>query len=79
MTYYSEGKSYKVQSVEFGGAIVNVNGTSITDQAAMNEAMNMPFPASGYSVFVDGDEVAFRSFDEAYVFATTKQKDTCRL
>jgi len=79
MTYTNNGKSYRVDSVSYRGAIVNVNGTSITDCATMAKAMHSRYAADGYSVFVDGDELAFRTFDEAYAFATTKQKDTCRL
>ena len=70
---------FKVDGVEYGGAIVNVNGTSITDHKKMTELMHSPFHVSGYSVFVEGDELMFDTFEEAYEFATTKQKDTCYL
>ena len=79
MTYRNNGKTYKVDEVNFGGAIINVNGTSITDDAKLQEVMHSHLKGSGYGVFVDGDEVAFKTFAEAYEFATTKQKDTVRL
>ena len=70
---------YEVESVTYEGAIINVNGTSITDQARMSKVINSPYNAKGYTVFVDSDELWFETFDEAYTFATTKQKDTFRI
>lgn len=79
MTYKKNGKTYQVQEINFGGAIVNVNGTSITNMKLMAETMKSPYPTNGYSVFVDSNELAFETFDQAYEFATTKQKDTYSL
>jgi len=73
MKYTNNGKKYNVESVAFGGMIINVNGTSITNCSKLPE-----FPTTGYSVFVDSDEVCFDSFEKAYEFATTKQKNTSR-
>lgn len=75
MTY----RGYKVESVELNGAIVNVNGTSITDCKKMDLLMNNPYGNGGFTVFVDSDEVCFNTFKEAYEFAMTKQKDTFRI
>ena len=73
-------KKYNVQSVAYEGAIVNVNGTSITDYGTLWATTGNPLYAQGgYSVFVDGDELYFDTFEKAYEFATTKQKDTIRL
>jgi hypothetical protein len=72
-TYRNNGKTYKVESVTYGGQCINVNGTTITD------IKKTGLGATGYTVFVDGDEIAFDTFFEAYEFATTKQKDTMRL
>lgn len=79
MKYINNGKTYKVEDVVYGGAIINVNGTSITDMAKMAEAIDSPFGGEGYSVFCDSDELYFDTFEEAYDFAMTKQKDTFRL
>lgn len=79
MKYCNKGKSYEVESVVCGGTIINVNGTSITDQRAMSVIMGYPHNEESWSVFVEGDELAFDTFAEAYEYATTKQKNTCRL
>lgn len=76
MTYINSGKSYEVEGVELSGAIINVNGTSITDCALMDKLTNNPYPVGGYTVFVDSDEVCFETFDEAYNYAMNEQKDT---
>lgn len=81
MKYKNCGKTYDVESVELNGAIINVNGTSITDCELMGKMTSNPFMKDMrcYTVFCDSDEICFDTFDEAYVFATTKQKDTFRL
>lgn len=79
MIYERDGKKYKVDSVTSGGVCINVNGTTITDQEAMSETLGFSFPVEGFSVFVDGDELYFNTFEEAYDFATTKQKNTMRI
>lgn len=79
-TYIHAGKKYQVEEVECFGAIINVNGTSITDLDKMGELTGSSmYKSGGYTVFVDGDEVWFKTFEQAYDFAMTKQKDTCRL
>lgn len=72
---------YKIESEAYGGAIKNVNGTSITDCDKMARLIGNPYhkPCGLFTVFVDGDEVCFNSFDEAYEFAMTKQKNTARI
>lgn len=79
MTYKNSGKNYKVESITYGGAFIQVNGTTITDQDLMGELTNNPYTCGGYSVFCDSNEIAFDTFQEAYDFATTKQKDTFSL
>lgn len=71
MLYTNNGKKYKVESVTYGGQCIQVNGTTITDCSKLG--------MEGYTVFVDSDELCFETFEEAYTFATTKQKDTFRL
>lgn len=78
-TYVNNGKTYRVEEVNLMGAIINVNGTSITDCALMGELTNNPYMTEGYTVFCDSDEICFDTFEEAYDFAMTKQKDTFRL
>ena len=74
--YYNSGIEYQVDAVELDGAIINVNGTSITDCAVMAERTGNPFMAcDGYLVFCDSDEIGFDTFEEAYEFAMYKQKD----
>lgn len=77
--YYNNGKTYDVEEVNLEGAIINVNGTSITDYKVMSELTGNPFMSEGYTVFCDSDEIYFDTFEEAYDFAMTKQKDTFRL
>ena len=81
MKYRKDGKIYEVEEVVLGGAIINVNGTSITDIEKMREATgdDLCYRGGGYSVFCDSDELAFDTFDEAYNFAMTQQKDTFSL
>ena len=69
MTYLNNGKAYEVECVNYGMCI-QVNGTTITEE---------DLTAGTFSVFVEGDEIIFNSFEEAYEFAMTKQKDTCWL
>lgn len=82
MQYYTNKKKiYEVESVELFGAIINVNGTSITD---LNQMYNLTgdkllYAGGGYTVFCDSDELYFDTFDKAYEFAMTKQKDTFSL
>ena len=75
MKYKNNGKTYNVESVVYNGAIINVNGTSITDHSKNFVGV----VGEGYSVFVDSDELGFDTFEEAYDFAMTKQKDTFRI
>lgn len=78
--YYNDNKIYNVDEVNLYGAIINVNGTSITDFKRMYELTNdVMYKAGGYSVFCDSDELFFNTFDEAYDFAMNKQKDTFSL
>ena len=78
--YFNQGKEYNVEEVNLYGAIINVNGTSITDLNRMYEITdNKMYKSGGYTVFVDSDEIFFDTFEEAYNFAMTEQKDTFRL
>ena len=78
--YYNNGKEYNVEEVNLYGAIINVNGTSITDLNRMYEITDDDMYASGgYSVFCDSDEIYFDTFDKAYNFAMNEQKDTFSL
>lgn len=78
MKYENNGKTYEVESIAYGGATINVNGTTITDYEKMKNILGFG-SGSGYSVFCDSDEVYFETFDEAYDFAVNKQKDTFRV
>lgn len=75
------GKEYEVEEVELYGAIINVNGTSITDFNKMCDLTGdeMLYGGGGYTVFCDSDELFFDTFDEAYNFATNEQKNTFRI
>ena len=75
------GKEYEVEEVELYGAIINVNGTSITDFKKMEELTgdSMLYGNGGYTVFCNSDELFFDTFDEAYNFAMNEQKDTFRI
>ena len=79
--YVNNGKTYQVEEVQLYGAIINVNGTSITDISAMEELTGdaVLYGSGGYTVFCDGDELFFDTFEAAYDFAMTKQKNTARL
>ena len=80
MKYTNDGKTYDVEEVNLAGAIVNVNGTSITDYKTMEYITgDKMYSGMGYSVFCDSDEICFDTFEEAYDFAMTKQKDTFRI
>ena len=78
MKYYNNGKEYEVDEVELYGAIINVNGTSITDFKKMEELTGdtMLYGNGGYTVFVGSDEVFYDTFEKAYDCAMNKQKDT---
>ena len=77
MKYFNNGKQYNVSNVTYGGACIQVNGTTITDVAQMHKVNDMPTPSAKiYTVFVDGDERVFLSFADAYEFATTQQRNT---
>lgn len=69
--YKKNGKTYKVSEIAYGGAIVNVNGTSITDYSKMYElTQNKLYKGlKGYSVFYDSNELTFATFEQAYNFA----------
>ena len=78
--YYKDGKEYNVEEVNLYGAIINVNGTSITDYSVMFDLTgDSMYKNMGYSVFCDGDELAFDTFEDAYNFAMNKQKNTSRI
>ena len=80
MKYFNSGKTYDVESTTCFEACIQVNGTTITDYEAMEEVTgNKMYRGMGYSVFCDSDEICFETFEEAYQFAMTKQKDTFRL
>lgn len=74
--YCNNGKEYDVEEVNLDGAIINVNGTSITDQEMMSDLTNSSYRMSGYTVFINSDEICFDTFDEAYQCAMYRQKDT---
>jgi len=75
-----DGKLYNVEDVELYGAIINVNGTTITDYSVMEDVTgDEMYKGMGYSVFCDSDEIMFDTFKDAYEFAMTKQKDTFSL
>jgi hypothetical protein len=78
MQYYTNKKKiYEVESVELYGAIINVNGTSITDLGQMyNLTGDDMYKSGGYTVFVNSDEVYYDTFEEAYDCAMNKQKNT---
>ena len=78
--YINNGKEYNVEEVNLYGAIINVNGTSITDLSKMGELTGDPmYNGGGYTVFCDSDELYFDTFEEAYNFAVNEQKNTFRL
>ena len=81
MKIVKQGKEYEVDSVAYCGAIANVNGTSITHTLMMACMTGLPYKEGDQSctVFCDSDELWFPSFEEAYRFATEKQKDGMRL
>ena len=78
MRITKEKKQYEVESTSYFGAIINVNGTSITDIARMNELTHSKM-GNGYTVFCDSDELWFETFEKAYDFAMNKQKNTFRI
>lgn len=74
MKYIRDEKQYEVESITYGGACIQVNGTTITDLAKTGFSNS-----NGFTVFCDSDEIGFDSFEQAYDFAMTKQKDTFRI
>mgnify|MGYP007037127513 CR=1 FL=1 len=76
MIYKNNKKEYKVESVTNYGMSIQVNGTTITDVKVMKEMLFNNYDGVGYTVFVDSDEIYFDTFDKAYEFAMTKQKNT---
>ena len=78
MKYVNNGKTYDVEEVNLYGAIINVNGTSITDLSVMQDLTGdeMLYGDGGYTVFVNSDEVYYDTFEKAYDCAMNKQKDT---
>ena len=76
--YINSGKEYEVEEVLLDGAIINVNGTSITDIERMKELTGdeILYSGGGYTVFVNSDEVFYKTFEQAYDCAMNKQKDT---
>ena len=81
MLYTNNGKTYKVESINLGGMCIDVNGTTITDIDKEAETFGYDWhkPSGEFSVFCDSDEIIFHSFEEAYEFAMTKQKNTFRI
>ena len=81
MIYKHNDKKYKVESVAYDGMIINVNGTSITDCDLQAKMFGYSWrkPCGEFTVFCDGDELVFPSFEDAYDFAMNKQKDTFRI
>ncbi len=78
--YINNGKEYDVEEVNLYGAIINVNGTSITNLEVMGDLTgDTMYKNGGYTVFCDSDEIYFDTFEEAYNFAMNEQKDTFRL
>ena len=79
--YINNGKEYQVEEVNLYGAIINVNGTSITDLSAMYDLTGdeLLYAGGGYTVFCDSDELYFDTFEEAYNFAMNEQKNTFRI
>lgn len=77
MKYCKDEKCYEVEEVVEDGLFVNVNGTTITDLTKQAHLFNLPPKKdAGFSVFVGGDELYFKTFDAAFKYAMTKQKDT---
>ena len=75
--YINNGKEYTVEDTQLYGAIINVNGTSITDINRMYELTGDDlYRSGGYTVFVDSDELYFDTFEAAYDYAMNKQKNT---
>ena len=77
--YLNNGKEYEVKEVTGLGCFINVNGTTITDQSACADVMGNDlglYTPGVYTVFVDGDEIGFDSFEKAYDFAVNEQKGT---
>lgn len=62
------GKDYDVDSTAYNGAIINAFGTSITDEKKQGLGGN------GYTVFDGGDEIYFKTFDEAYNYAKKNER-----
>jgi hypothetical protein len=79
--YVNNGKTYDVEEVNLYGAIINVNGTSITDLGVMKDLTGdeLLYGDGGYTVFCDSDEIYFDTFDKVYNFAMTEQKNTFSL
>lgn len=80
-TYINNKKAYKVESITCEGMCIQVNGTTITDCDLQAKLFGYSWykPCGDFSVFCDRDEIIFHSFEEAYNFAMTEQKDTFRL
>ena len=80
MKYRNNGKFYDVEEVNLAGAIINVNGTSITDYKTMEYITgDKMYSGMGYSVFCDSNEICFDTFEQAYDFAMNEQKNTFRI
>lgn len=78
MQYYTNKKKiYEVEEVNLYGAIINVNGTSITDVHQLAKVTgNKLLDGEGYTVFVGSDEVWYKTFEQAYDCAMNKQRNT---
>ena len=64
------GKDYDVDSTAYNGAVINAFGTSITDESKLGIGGS----GNGYTVFEDGEEIWFKTFDEAYNHAKKNER-----
>lgn len=65
-----DGKDYDVDNTAYNGAIINAFGTSITDESKLGIGGS----GNGYTVFEDGEELWFETFDEAYNHAKKNER-----
>lgn len=78
--YKNNGETYNVEDITYGGIYINVNGTTITDCKLNDEMLlGMKNGAEAFTVFCNGEEIMFGTFEEAYDYAMHKQKDTFRI
>lgn len=61
-----EGKEYNVDEVQYG-MYYNIGQTTITDVSKQEYVLfGKETKGLGYSVFIDGDEVCYETFEDAY-------------